>query len=437
MLRLDARRAALLVVVPGLAGVGVLAAWRMLLPGVAYWDNAVVALTASVRLLGPVAAALAAWVAVREHRLDYLRGLTPRSPATGPLLDLLLLTGAALLAYGVVATIIVGEAALQQRPGAAQPLGLLAGAAALALHVVLGYLAGRLAPSPVIIVVAGTLTGLWAALRGSGSSWWSLLPPAAIGQVELFTALRGGVLADQVCWSLGLMVTLIAGYVWTVTRRGLLVVPLAGALAITMLSTVRLASSDGAAVVPAPVGHVCRQWPLKICVHPALHSALPSLEAALTPLAGRLSATPAAFTRVVQRPESDPAGIRRGVASVHLTDLTPGYESRLVREMQAGLVDTRSCTDPAHARGRVYRTLIDAWLVAQEPGPIPPAAPATPATGNLEAAAIAASVRLPANAGVAWVAHRFTGWDEAHRRAWLGAHYSDYRSCTLTQQDFS
>src|ERR687895_274254 len=75
MLRIDARRTAVFVSIPALVLVGIAAAWPTLLPGVAYWDNAVAALGGSVRLLGPAAAALGAWVAIREHRLDHLRGL--------------------------------------------------------------------------------------------------------------------------------------------------------------------------------------------------------------------------------------------------------------------------------------------------------------------------------------------------------------------------
>ena len=146
VLRIDARRTAPFLAVPALALLGAVAAWRALLPGVAYWDDAVAALFASVRVLGPASAALAAWVALREHRLDYLRGLSARSPALGPLLDLLLLGVVSLSAYAVVATIVVVKTLLHVEAGHPQLIGLLAGALTLLVYTVIGYLAGRCVP---------------------------------------------------------------------------------------------------------------------------------------------------------------------------------------------------------------------------------------------------------------------------------------------------
>jgi len=434
VLRLDARRIAPLVAVPSLALVGVVAAWRAMTPGVAGWDNALVALTASVRWTGPLAAMLAAWLAVREHRLGYLRDLSARSPATGPLLDMLLLTHTVLLSYGVTAVAVIGETALTQRPGPAHPLGLLAGALALVLHAVVGYLAGRLLPYLPTVAATGVVSGLWAGLRGPGS-WAALLPPAAIGRLEPFTTLHAAVPAAQLLWTAGLVAALVTGYVWTLTRRRALVVALVCALAATALGTHRLVSRQEA-VVPARVGHVCRQWPLTICVHPALAGALPALETALTPLAARLGATPGAFTRVVQRPDGEPTGIHGGVAFVHIPSLNPGFERQVVRQIQTALTDRRSCADPRNARGLAYRALVDVWLRGEEAPPAAPSSSPKPATGNLERASVAASVSAPAVERLTLAAQRFAGWDEARRRAWLAENYSAYRSCTLTLRHF-
>lgn len=434
VLRLDARRAAPLAAVPALAATGVLAAWHAMLPGAGGWDNAVVGLTGAARWMGPAAAALAAWPAVREHRLGYLRDLTARSPATGPLLDLLLLSHAVLLAYGLAAAAVIARTAPAERPGAAHVLGLLAGAAAVTLHVVVGYLAGRAVPHPLTAAAALGLTGLWAALRGSGSSWLNLLPPAALGRLEPFTTLRPQIPAGQLLWSIGLAAALVVGHVWTLTRLRRLALPLACALAMTVLGTQRL-STAGSAAVPAQVGHVCRQWPLTICVHPALDSGLPALENALTPLAARLAATPAAFTRVMQRPDDEPAGVRQGVAHVHLRALTPGFERRVVRQILDSLADPRACADPRRAGGRAYQALVEAWLRGEE-APVTASSSPRPATGGLEPASVAASVRAPAVGGFALASRRFAGWDETRRRAWLAEHFDAYRGCALDHRHF-
>lgn len=434
VLRLDARRAAPLAAVPALTAVGVAAAWHAMLPGADDWDNAVVGLTGSARWMGPPATALAAWPAIREHRLGYLRDLTARSPAVGPLLDLLLLTHATLLAYGLAAMVVIAQTVLTERPGLAHVLGLLAGAAAVTLHVVVGYLAGRAVPHPLTAAAVSGAAGLWAALRGPGSSWLHLLPPAALDRLEPFTTLRPEIPAGQLLWSIGLAAALVVGHVWALTRRRRLVLPLACALAMTVLGAQRL-SAGGSAAMPAHVGHVCRQWPLTICVHPALDAGLPALENALTPLAARLAATPAAFTRVMQRPDGEPAGVRQGVAHIHLRALTPGFERRVVRQILTSLADPRTCADPRYARGRAYQAMVDAWLRGEEP-PVTAASSPRPATGGMEPASVAASVRAPKVGGFALASRRFAGWDETRRRAWLADHFDDYRGCTLDERHF-
>jgi hypothetical protein len=346
---------------------------------------------------------------VREHRLDYLRGLTTRSPATGPLLDLLLLTVVALLAYGLVATVIVAETLLRAGSWQLRPAGLVAGAAALVLHVVLGCLAGRLLPNPLVVVVVAVMTLLWAVARPGGSSWLSLLPPAAIGQVQLFDGLRPGLFTDQLLWSLGVSAALILSYVWTISRQAVLAVPIAAALAVTAVSTVRLHGYGGAALAPAPIGYACSRWPLTVCVHPALRSALPSLEAAVTPLAARLAGTAGAFTRVEQQPGDDPVTVSGGVARVHLTDLSPGYGHRAAQEIGLGLTDSRVCAAPDHVRGAAYSFMVSAWLLDERPPTAPDRA----------------------------FGRRFGRWSEQTRRGWLRAHYTQYHRCTLGPLDFT
>jgi hypothetical protein len=431
MLRMDARRTGVFVAVPVLVLLGVAAAGRTSLPGVAYWDNAVASLGGSVRLLGPAAAALGAWVAAREHRLDYLRGLTARSPAAGPLLDLLLLTTAALVAYGMVGAIVLTRTALGEDAGRLHPLGPLAGATTLTLHITVGFLFGRLVGggrpavgraawaaavrspglggAPIALAVALVAGGawLWTALR-TGDSWWRLLPPAAIGRVELYAVVRPGLFADQLLWSLGLVTAMVLGYVWWLDRRAALIFPIVAALAIAMVATRRIHSYGGTAAAPIPTGHVCRYWPITLCVHPAIRAALPELTAAVTPLAARLNGTPAMFTRVEQRPAGRAGGLRDGVAGVHLPDLAPGYQARTLRELRASLTDARACGHPRRARGAAYTALVNAWLLDETPPHVADAA----------------------------TARRFASWREETRRQWLRAHFTAYRQCALGPYDF-
>ncbi|MFD0537425.1 hypothetical protein ACFQY7_30425 [Actinomadura luteofluorescens] len=403
VLRLDARRTALLVAVPVLTALATAAACLSLSPAVAYWDNSVVALVNAVRFLGPAAAGLAAWTAVRERPLDYLRDLTARSPATGVLFDLLLLSSATLVAYVVATAVVVAVTLVHAHAGQPHPLGVVSGAGALVLHVVVGYLTGRVAPHRATAALVLAATSLWAALRVPGMSWWSLVPPAALSRVELFTTLRPEVFAVQVLWAAGLTTALILGYVMWATRRFLLVLPLTMALAATVSATLGLHRSGGT-VAPAQAKPVCRTWPIEVCVHPALRDALPQLMAAATPLAARLNGTPGAFRVVEQRPAWMPSTVADGVASVHLDeDLSPGYASRAVRQISEALKDARAC-----ASGDGYRALVDAWLLGDEP---------------------------PAAAGTR-AGHRFASWTEQRRRDWLRLHFAEYRACALGPRDF-
>lgn len=405
VLRLDARRSALLVAAPVLTLVGTAAAGLSLSPSVAYWDNTVVALVNAVRFLGPVAAGLAAWTAVRERPLDYLRDLTARSPATGVLFDLLLLSVAALASYAAVTVVVVAVTLVQEQAGHPHPLGVVAGAGSLVLHVVAGYLTGRVVPHRATAALVFASATLWAAVRVPGVSWWSLLPPAAFDHIALFTTLRPEVLADQVTWAAGLTAALILGYVMWATRRFLLVLPLVVALAATVSATLGLHRSGGGTVAPVSAEPVCREWPLTVCVHPALRDALPRLMAAATPLAARLHGTPGAFRTVEQRPAWVPVSVAGGVATVHLDEgLSPGYAVRAVRQISESLKDARACAAPPNR----YRALIDAWLLGDDPPAVPDAR----------------------------AARRFASWSEARRRAWLRLHFAAYRACALGPADF-
>lgn len=403
VLRLDARRSTILIAVPMLALLGTGCAWTGLLPGVAYWESSVAAIAGSVRGMGPAAAAISAWAAIRERRSAYIRTLSSRSPAVGPMLDLLLLTVVTLLAYCLVVLLIAGATLFQGGVGEADPLALPAGAAALALHVVVGYLAGRLAsarrsvPAVPVAAAVGLAVAGWALLR-PGGTWPSLLPPAVQAPVGLFSALRPGLTSDQLLWSLSLAVGVTLAYVWTLSRRPTLLIPVASVLVVAAVCTVRLQSYGGTAIsTDLPNGYACRQWPLTVCVHPALAAALPSVEAAVTPLALRLAGTPGAFRKVQQLPDDVPAEVRAGTAHVHLPDLAGGYERRLARELVAALAPCAAT--PAAA----YAAMVDGWLLDEH---------------------------LP-RAALGW-----GSWDEDRRHRWLRAHYARYHACALGPQDF-
>ncbi|MDN3351728.1 hypothetical protein [Actinomadura sp. DC4] len=406
VLRIDARRTAPFLAVPALALLGAVAAWRALLPGVAYWDDAVAALFASVRVLGPASAALAAWMALREHRLGYLRGLSARSPALGPLLDLMLLGVVTLGAYAAVAIVVVVKTLLHVEAGHPQALGLLAGALTLLVYTVIGYLAGRVVPRLPTVGLAAALTSVWGLVRPG--TWTYLLPPPGVEHIHPFAGLRTALLAGQALWSFALGTLLVTCYLWLLTRRAWLALPIVAAATAIVSTTLWIHAQQRAPLAPRAFEYSCRQWPLTVCVHPALRTALPSLEAALTPLATRLSGTPGSFTKVEHRPDGDFPRPASGVVYIHLGDLSPGYEHRAEQEIQISLLDGRTCGNPAHAAGVRYTALVSAWLLDEAP----------PRLTDTVAA------------------RDFARWVEVRRRHWLRIHYLRYRSCTLRARDF-
>jgi len=247
---------------------------------------------------------------------------------------------------------------------------------------------------------------LWGLVRPG--SWTGLLPPPSVEHIGPFAALRTELLAGQALWSLGLATLLITGYVWTMTRRNRLAIPIVAAAGVIVGTTLWIHGQQRAPLTPRAFEYACRQWPLTVCVHPALRTALPSLEAALTPLATRLSGTPGRFIRVEHRPDNDFPHPGRGVVYIHLNDLSPGYEHRAEQEIEISLLDARTCGDPRHAVGARYSALVSAWLLDETP----------PRLGDTTAA------------------RNFDRWDEQQRRLWLRNHYARYHSCTLRGSDF-
>jgi hypothetical protein len=118
----------------------------------------------------------------------------------------------------------------------------------------------------------------------------------------------------------------------------------------------------------------------------------------------------------------------RGTATIHLdSELSPGYESRVVRQIKNALADPQVChssrapggegtSSPrrppsrgaSSSRSAEYGALVDAWLLGAQ----------SPAISDER------------------TAHRFGGWSEEQKREWLRTNYTRYRSCALAARDF-
>lgn len=374
---------------------GLVAAWRDLIPGISYWDNAVGALVASVRFTGPLAAALAALIAAY-------------TPAGRLRAGLLRAAGVATASY-VALTLGVGVKTLwHDTAGHFVLSGIAAGLAALLLHVGVGYVAGSLVRSPltapVVAGVAYVATG-WVLARDG--AWWRLLAPTAAPPETVFAHWRPAVFHGQLVWYAGLGLFAVLAYALAVRRERWLVLPLVAALALTASGVVLLHQYRGRALtVSAATNLACRDWPLTICVHPALRGALPDLETAAMPVAERLADTPGAFSRLVQLPNG--AGTVEagpGVRWLTVPTLGRGYAAAAMTSVVDQIPDHTACSAPG--ADRAATRLVLHWL----------------ATGDIKPTTTEAT--------------RFAHMTESTRRAWLTAHYEQLRTCHLHTEDFT
>ncbi|MFG1824426.1 hypothetical protein ACGFIJ_18245 [Microbispora bryophytorum] len=376
------------------------AAWSVLIPGFMDWDDIVAAVIGSLRLTGPLGAAFAAWVAFRRRRADKGRVLTPWRAARAPLSIIAVVTGS----FGATVLLLGLRAALTGQGGPLLPGGLAMSVAGLGLYVVIGWILGWLVPVVVVPLIAGAGTfGLFTWLA-TGPNWADRLAPGTGEPYDLLSGVSETAYADQTLWLLGLSTALLLGWVALVTRRTL-------ALAAAVI-TVLAAGTGAARLVTGPrtitVSErlVCQEWPISVCVHPALRGGLAELATVFTKLALRLNGTPAAFTRVEQRAYGEEGSTGPGVVVVHIDDLGSGYAQRAATEFLDRLA--RPCPG-AGAAG--YRAVVVAWLRGV-------ALPSGPLREHHEAAI--------------W----FSELSEGQRHDWLRMFYSDFVSCGLQAKHF-
>ena len=206
-------------------------------------------------------------------------------------------------------------------------------------------------------------------------------------------------------WLLGVTGALLLGWAALVTRQALV-------LACALLAV--LAAGTGVARVlaePQPaaaqeIAYSCQEWPITVCVHPGMRAGLTELGAAFTEIASRLAETPAAFTRVEQRPLDDPLQPSSGLAPIHLPDLSAGFADEAAHEY----IDSLARPVPRQPADG-YREIVMAWLRGE---PLP--------GGPL----------LEHEYAAAW----FSGLNEHQRREWLRMFFSDFQACKLSSTHF-
>ncbi|NJP92144.1 hypothetical protein HCN51_22205 [Nonomuraea sp. FMUSA5-5] len=389
------------VTVAVLLAVGLFAAWNVLIPGVDAWENIVAAVIGSLRLTGPVAAAFAAWVALRKRRALRGRSLTTWRALKAPLAIVMVVVGS----FGATVLVLAVKTVLTDQAGRLSLTGLTMGMAGLALYSVIGWVAGWVLPRPFTPPLAGLACyGLFSWLADD-RGWADKLAPGTGEPYDLFQGLNGAPFFDQTIWLLGITAALLLGWAALVTRQALvLACALLSVLAAGMGVSRVLAQPKPAAAVD--IAYACQEWPITVCVHPGMRAGLTELGAAFTQIASRLAGTPAAFTRVEQRPLDDPLKPSNGLAPVHVPDLSAGFAEEAAHEYIEALAPR--C---ASAVAEGYRQIVVAWLRGE---PLP----GTPLPEHHYATAA------------------FSSWSEHQRREWLRMFYSDFQGCRLSSTHF-
>ncbi|TYB67141.1 hypothetical protein FXF51_14705 [Nonomuraea sp. PA05] len=384
-----------------LLAVGLFAAWNVLIPGVDAWENIVAAVIGSLRLTGPVAAAFAAWVALRKRRALRGRSLTTWRALKAPLAIVMVVVGS----FGATVLVLAVKTVLTDQSGRLSLTGLAMGMAGLALYSVIGWVAGWVLPRPFTPPLAGLACyGVFSWLADD-RGWADKLAPGTGEPYDLFQGLNGAPFFDQTIWLLGITAALLLGWAALVTRQALvLACALLAVLTAGMGVSRVLAQPKPAAAVD--IAYTCQEWPITVCMHPGMRAGLTELGAAFTQIASRLAGTPAAFTRVEQRPLDDPLKPSNGLAPVHVPDLSSGFAEEAAHEYIEALAPR---CQSAVAEG--YRQIVVAWLRGE---PLP----GTP---------------LPEHH---YATTSFSSWSEHQRREWLRMFYSDFQGCRLSSTHF-
>ncbi|GAA4059832.1 hypothetical protein [Nonomuraea soli] len=393
------------VTVAVLLAVGLVAAWSVLIPGVDAWENIVVAVIGSLRLTGPVAAAFAAWVALRKRRALRARPKMARVSTwralKAPLSIVLVVVGA----FAATVLVLAVKTVLTEQAGRLSVAGLGMGMAGLALYVMIGWVTGWLLPRALTPPLAGL--GCYALFTwlADGSTWADRLAPGTGEPYDLFQGLTSAAFLDQTMWLLGLTLALLLGWAAWVTRRPLVLACAMLAVLAAGAGVARLVTKQEVAAT-RPIAYACEDWPITVCVHPGMRGGLTELSAAFTRIASRLSGTPAAFTRVEQRPLGSELRAGAGIVPIQMADLSNGFADEAVDAYVESLA--AKCTD---SPGDGYREIVVAWLRGE---PLP--------GGPLPEHQYAA----------AW----FSGLSEHQRREWLRMFYNDFQACRLSSRHF-
>ncbi len=445
LLRLEARRSALLPLLPVLVLLLWLSPIAQHLTPTALWPDRSADLQSTIQMLGPFVAGAAAWMAAREQRraLTDLLACTPRSPWARGLATWTTTSGWAVLFYATIGAVVFALTAAQATWGHPVLWPMLSGLAALLACSAAGFAAGRLLPSRfttplvAIAVFATMAAGMQAALNGDALGRLSPIYPSIGLASSVFYAIRPDLTWVQLTCYLGVTAAafgLIAlrGHAGDRTiRRGGANLTAAGLVLVAAAVALVLTSSTDDQGVVIPLLHdaasdrtvaytpVCSQAPLPVCLHPAYAHELTPLDTLVNQIAAPLVGIPGLPVRAEQLPGDKQV--------VRLQGNPP------VLTIPHFIIHGTTISPPAFAAG--LQTMVALALVTPAGTPAFQTDPAQRAVALYllhQAADTPDSDLIPDDAAVAAAAQRLGALTPTARHTWLTAHVTALRAGTLS-----
>lgn len=435
LLRLEARRNVGMLAFLPLAGLTLWVANSGLPELVWLWNETSYALQASVIILAPIAAGIAAWSAGRDKRRK-MDDLLATMPTSRPLQSLVSCFGTlswTAAAYLAAVALLSGLTAWYATWGAPAPEPILIGLLVTMLSGAIGFASGSWMPSrftaPIVSVALFVGQVFVADWRNEKVQIFS---PSRLGdQTDVFYELHPTLTLQYATWALGLTSVALVLIVLRSHRTPSLWLSLvlAGAVTIGGASALLAGAETAPSRITAPYEPVCDEAGFTVCVHPAYEPLLLETTRMIRSIVAPVAGLPGVPARAEQRsmndqryrdPDADPEELTFEL--VNTAYHQPGFHV-LARDAAWRLVG--SPDDQMEARAQ---SVVADWLMYQ--------------------AGVALREETGSGNFLVWgwthpvegsdeqrVLERFIALPPDERRAWLEENWVDLRAGKLTLED--
>ena len=428
LLRIETRRNLGLLIFPLVAAGIAYMAYAELPIGVELWPETALAIQGSIILVGPMAAGVGAWTAIRNKRrkIEELLATTPYSPSTRELTR----WGATVfwfgIAYLLAAAVVLAFVFIGGAWGFPVLWPVLLGFFALTFNVTLGYVAGYYLPSfltaPMVAIATYWLQGI-AVYRAYGYPAQYLSPVPDVLDGSVFYGVLPHVLGKQSLLLLGLtglglmVVALKAG------RRSAysLAVVLAAAVltasgAVMLLNTPADITSSMRNEASVPYDAECtNEQAVTVCVHPAYVKLLKRSATIINEVSASFAPLSGGPRKAEQAPTSDTT-LKDGTLDFFLYDA--GSLDSLAQDVAQALVYDN---DQNNSGINGAQAVIMAWSLKKSGYEYRPALGFSNDTALTDAAERAMG--------------RFEELDGTEQAAWLRKNYGELRQGNVELED--